>query len=77
MTALSRVLPFAVALLAAAPSITAAQSYHLVRRDSLGGDGGWDYVALDTAGHRLFIARSDRVMVVDPATGKLLTEIPG
>lgn len=54
-----------------------SQSYHLVRRDSLGGDGGWDYVALDTMGHRLFIARSDRVMVVDPATGKLLAEIPG
>jgi DNA-binding beta-propeller fold protein YncE len=43
----------------------------------LGGDGGWDYVALDSVGHRLFIARQDRVMVVDPATGKVLAEIPG
>jgi len=28
-------------------------------------------------GHRLFIARQDRVMVVDPASGKVVAEIPG
>jgi DNA-binding beta-propeller fold protein YncE len=52
-------------------------AYHEVHRFVLGGDGGWDYLALDPAGHRLFIARQDRVMVVDPETGKLLAEIPG
>ncbi|HEY7193971.1 MAG TPA: YncE family protein [Gemmatimonadales bacterium] len=54
-----------------------AQSYHVARTFTLGGDGGWDYVALDTVGHRLFVARQDRVMVIDPASGKLLAEIPG
>ena len=54
-----------------------AQSYRVTHSYTLGGDGGWDYVALDTAGHRLFIARSTRVMVVDPETGKLLAELPG
>jgi DNA-binding beta-propeller fold protein YncE len=54
-----------------------AGGYHEVHRYLLGGDGGWDYLALDTAGHRLFIARQDRIMVVDPETGKLLAEIPG
>jgi hypothetical protein len=29
----------------------------------LGGEGGWDCVALDTVGHRLFITRQTRVMV--------------
>lgn len=53
-----------------------AQSYHLAHTYTLGGDGGWDYVSLDTAGHRLFIGRQNRVMVVDPETGKLLGEIP-
>jgi YVTN family beta-propeller protein len=43
----------------------------------LGGEGGWDYIALDTVHDRLFIARSDRVMVVDPDKGTLLGEIPG
>lgn len=64
------------ALLAAAVP-AAAQHYSVTHTYTLGGDGGWDYLALDTAGHRLFIARQDRVMVVDPATGKLLGEIPG
>ena len=64
------------AFLAAASPAT-AQSYHIAKTFTLGGDGGWDYVALDTVGHRLFVARQDRVMVIDPASGKLLAEIPG
>jgi DNA-binding beta-propeller fold protein YncE len=55
----------------------AAQSYHVVQRLKLGGDGGWDYLTLDTATNRLFIARQDRVMVVDPTSGTVLGEIPG
>lgn len=51
--------------------------YHVVHRFTLGGDGGWDYMALDTAHHRLYIGRSNRDMVVDPRTGKALGEIPG
>jgi YVTN family beta-propeller protein len=54
-----------------------AHAYHVVRQIPLGGDGRWDYVTLDTVGNRLFIARQTRVMVVDPASGKLLGEIPG
>jgi DNA-binding beta-propeller fold protein YncE len=53
------------------------QSYHLVHSYALGGDGGWDYITLDSAGHRLFIGRQNRIMVVDPGTGTLLAEIPG
>lgn len=51
--------------------------YHVARQVPLGGDGRWDYLVFDTAGHRLFIARQNRVMVVDPDSGKLLGEIPG
>jgi YVTN family beta-propeller protein len=54
-----------------------AQGYHLTHTYTLGGEGGWDYLALDTVGHRLFIARSDRIMVVDQEKGTLLGEIPG
>jgi len=43
----------------------------------LGGEGGWDYVSIDTARHRVFIGRDNRVMVVDEATGKLISEIGG
>src|SRR6267378_7753662 len=64
------------AFLATASPAT-AQSYHVAKTFTLGGDGGWDYVALDTAGHRLFIARQNRVMVVSPESGTVLAEIPG
>ena len=60
--------------------IAGAQSsagYHVTQRVPLGGEGGWDYIAVDTARGRLFITRSDRVMVVDQASGKLLGEITG
>jgi WD40 repeat protein len=55
----------------------AGASYHVARDVTLGGDGRWDYVTVDTANHRLFIARQTRVMVVDPDSGKLLGEVPG
>ena len=53
-----------------------ADQYKLDKSYVLGGDGGWDYLAFDTVGHRLFLSRATRVMVVDPDTGKLITEIP-
>ena len=51
--------------------------YHVATTFILGGDGSWDYVALDSVNHHLYIARENRFMVVDPSTGKLITEIPG
>lgn len=49
--------------------------YALSKTYSLGGDGFWDYIVPDPAMHRLFVARQNRVMVVDEETGKLLGEI--
>jgi hypothetical protein len=43
----------------------AAGQYHITHTWTLGGDGGWDYAVPDEANHRLFIARQNRVMVVD------------
>lgn len=67
---------FALASLAG-PAWAQAPSYHVAQTYTLGGEGGWDYLALDTAGNRLFIARQDRDMVVDPATGRVLDSVPG
>src|SRR5438094_9469563 len=56
---------------------TGSREYHIARQVTLGGDGRWDYIVLDTAANRLFIARQDRVMVVDPDAGTQLGEIRG
>ena len=52
-------------------------SYHVANTFKLGGDGFWDYLTLDGTTNRLFIGRNDRIMVVDPADGKLLGEVLG
>jgi DNA-binding beta-propeller fold protein YncE len=68
----------AIALLAVSASAQRSHAgYHVLHRYQLGGDGGWDYVTLDTVGHRLFIARQNHVMVVDPDHGNVLGEITG
>ncbi len=66
------VLAAIVALAGAASSA----NYKVVRTWKLGGDGGWDYLTADSDGHRLFIARATRVMVIDTESGKQVGEIP-
>ena len=77
---------FGVALSAIAFGATAAAgqtsghavpAYHEVARYKVGGDGGWDYVTCDSAGHRLFIARGSHVQVVSTRTGAVEGDIPG
>src|SRR5882724_10950629 len=52
-------------------------SYGVTHTYALGGDGSWDYIVPDPPSHRVFIARQNRVMVVDEDTGKLLGEVTG
>ena len=70
----------AIALILAAATALHAQStpaYRITHTYALGGDGGWDYVVPDPPSHRIYIARQNRVMVVDEDTGKLLGEVTG
>jgi DNA-binding beta-propeller fold protein YncE len=72
---------FLICLLAAAYVLAAAPSgggsgYHLIKKVKLGGSGGWDYLEVDPATHRLFITRATHVIVVDPDLGKIIGDIP-
>ena len=61
----------------ASPSSSGASSgYRVHRTIAVGGDGGWDYLAFDSAARRLYITRSTRVIVLDPDSGKVVGEIP-
>jgi YVTN family beta-propeller protein len=51
--------------------------YAVTHRYRLDGDRSWDYLTFDPSENRLFIARDDRVLVMDAGTGKLLAQIPG
>jgi DNA-binding beta-propeller fold protein YncE len=51
--------------------------YRVTHTYTLGGDGSWDYVVPDPPNHRLFVARQNRVMVIDEDNGSLLGEVIG
>ncbi len=65
-----------VAALAGAAAQPTSFGYHLVKKVTLGGEGGWDYVTLDMGSRRLFITRGTHVMVVDADNGKIMGDIP-
>src|ERR1700688_3575722 len=58
-------------LVAARPE---SSGYHLVRKVTLGGPGGWDYFTVDFATHRIFIPRGTHTMVLDP-DGKVVADM--
>ena len=51
--------------------------YRITHTYELGGDGGWDYIVPSHDEHRIYIGRTNRVMVVDANDGKLLGEVMG
>jgi YVTN family beta-propeller protein len=53
----------------------AAGGYKILKKIEVTGDGGWDYLTMDAESHRLYIARSNRVQVVDIEEGKLVGEV--
>ncbi len=67
----------ATALFAAVPAVAQTPGFHVANKFAIGGTGNWDYLTLDAANHRVFIARTDRVMVIDINTGKVLGEVSG
>src|ERR1700724_248421 len=44
-------------------SATGKSGYHLIKKVKLGGEGGWDYLAVDARPPRLFISRGTHVML--------------
>jgi len=70
----------AIILILAAMTALLAQSsssYRITHTYTLGGEGRWDYIVPDPPNHRLFIARENRVIVVDENSGTLLGEVTG
>ena len=64
-----------IALIAAAAF--AAEGYKVLTKIKIGGDGRWDYVAMDSAARRLYVSHGNAVEVVDPDAGKIVGTISG
>jgi DNA-binding beta-propeller fold protein YncE len=62
--------------LLAASTLAAASGHKVVKRVEVGGEGGWDYLAVDAAARRLYVSHATRVVVLDADTYAPLGEIP-
>jgi DNA-binding beta-propeller fold protein YncE len=59
----------------AAPGLGHGQTFKVEKID-IKGDGGTDYVVVESATGRVFVSRGTHMMVVDGATGKVVGDIP-
>ena len=48
-----------------------------VHKIAVGGEGGWDYLTVDSEARRLYVSRGDRVTVLDLDTEAVVGELAG
>lgn len=78
MPKLPRLVLAAAALVGVFPSLAIAQSgYHVAKRINTRGEGGWDYLTVDTVAHRLYVSRGTHVQVLDTDGDSLIGDIAG
>ena len=65
-----------LAAMAVAGVLLAAEGYHVLTKIKIGGEGGWDYVTVDSAAQRLYASHATSVDVIDLAAGKTAGSIP-
>ncbi|HKB09853.1 MAG TPA: hypothetical protein VKD69_04330 [Vicinamibacterales bacterium] len=66
----------AAGVLLAATTLAAASGYHVVGEIQLGGEGGWDYLTVDSVARRLYVSHATHVAVVDLDSNKVVGDIP-
>jgi len=64
-------------LLAPLPPALAQTDWQIVETWQIGGQGGWDYLTVDSQSHRLYVPRTTHTLVIDTESGKTLADIPG
>ena len=65
-----------LACVLAVAAVEAADVYRPVKEIPVGGDGGWDYLIVDSAAHRLYVSHTTKIVVADTTTGWIVGEIP-
>ena len=70
--------PLVLAFLGLAPATQAqtAAPYRLLATIPIGGEGGWDFLATDPAGERLYVTHGTQLEVIDLKTKKVIGRVP-
>jgi YVTN family beta-propeller protein len=62
-------------LMASAPAI-AQSGYHIIKKVTIPGSGGWDYVTVDESARRVYVSHATQVEVLDADSFELVGTIP-
>ncbi len=60
----------------AAALLQSATNYRVIARYPVPGNGGFDYITIDSAARRLYVSHGTQVDVVDADSGKVVGAIP-
>jgi YVTN family beta-propeller protein len=71
-----KIITLALAAAFAAAAFAAPSGFKVLKEIKVGGDGGWDYLTMDSAARRLYLSHTNVVQVVDPDAGKVVGTIP-
>ncbi|MBV9504457.1 MAG: YncE family protein [Acidobacteriia bacterium] len=52
-----------------------AEGFHVTEKIKIGGSGGWDYLTMDSAAHRLYASHNNVVEVIDVNSGKAVGQV--
>ncbi len=64
-------------ILQAAPQDAPKAAMPKVHKIAVGGEGGWDYLTVDSEARRLYVSRGDRVIVLNLDTEAVVGELAG
>jgi hypothetical protein len=53
----------------------AEEPYRFLKEIPVGGEGGWDYLTVDSAAHRLYISHASKFVVIDTEKNEVVGEI--
>jgi len=66
----------AMAALFAVSAFAVPTGWKILKEIKIGGEGGWDYLTMDSQARRLYVSHATHVVVVDPDAGKVVGDIP-
>ena len=51
--------------------------YHFSKEIAIGGEGGRDYLSVDSAAHRLYVSHATHIVAIDTQAGKVVGDVSG
>jgi DNA-binding beta-propeller fold protein YncE len=67
---------FALLIALCLSAAAAGSGYKVIKKIPVAGEGGWDYLTVDSDAHRLYVSHGTRVEVIDLDTEKVVGQIP-